>query len=75
VTESLLILKHNGFKKASIRFETGEALSCMIAGVGEPSEKEDTIEDEISYALLDALLGKVDFEKENGRVLKISFVA
>ena len=75
VTESLLILKRNGFKRASIRFETGEALSCTLAGVGEPSEKEEGIEDEISYALLDALLGKVDFEKENGRVLKISFVA
>ena len=75
VTESLLILKRNGFKKASVRFETGEALSCAVAGVGEPSEKEDTIEDEISYALLNALLGQVDFEKENGRVLKISFVA
>ena len=75
VTESLLILKRNGFKKANIRFETGEALACALTGVGEPAEKEDTIEDEISYALLDALLGKVDFEKENGRVLKISFVA
>ena len=75
VTECLLILKRNGFKKANIRFETGEALSCAISGVGEPSEKEDTIEDEISYALLNALLGEVDFEKENGRVLKISFVA
>ena len=75
VTESLLILKRNGFKKASIRFETGEALSCALVGVGEPSEKEEGLEDEISYALLDALLGKVDFEKENGRVLKISFEA
>ena len=71
VTESLLILKRNGFKKASVRFETGEALSCAVAGVGEPSEKEDTIEDEISYALLNALLGQVDFEKEFDKELEI----
>ena len=75
VTESLLILKRNGFKKASVRFETGEALSCAVIGVGEPGEKEEGIEDEISYALLDALLGKVDFEKEKERVVKISFAA
>ena len=76
VTECLLILKRNGFKKANIRFETGEALSCAISGVGEPSEKEDTIEDEISYALLNALLGKVEFEKDgDGRVTAISFAA
>ena len=75
VTESLLILKRNGFKRASISFETGEMLSCTLTGEGEPAQKEDGIEDEISYALLDALLGKVEFEKENGRVLKISFAA
>ena len=75
VTESLLILKRNGFKKASVRFETGEALSCAVIGVGEPGEKEEGIEDEISFALLDALLGKVDFEKEKERVVKISFAA
>ena len=75
VTECLLILKRNGFKRVSICFETGEELRCTLAGVGEPTDKEEGIEDEISYALLDALLGKVEFEKENDRVLKISFVA
>ena len=75
VTESLLILKRNGFKRVSICFEVGEMLECTLAGVGEPADKEEGMEDEISYALLDALLGKVEFEKEQERVLKISFVA
>ena len=75
VTESLLILKRNGFKRVSICFEMGEMLQCTLAGVGEPTEKEDGFEDEISYALLDALLGKVEFKKEQERVFKISFAA
>ena len=75
VTESLLILKRNGFKRVSICFEVGEMLECTLAGVGEPTDKEEGMEDEISYALLNALLGNVEFEKEQERVLKISFVA
>ena len=75
VTESLLILKRNGFKRVSICFEVGEMLECTLAGVGEPTDKEEGMEDESSYARLDALLGKVEFEKEQERVLKISFVA
>ena len=75
VTESLLILKRNGFKRVSICFEVGEMLECTLAGVGEPTDKAEGMEDEISYALLDALLGKVEFEKEQERVVKISFVA
>lgn len=73
VTESLLILKRNGFMTGAIDFTVGEALGCSVAGVGAKTEKEDSFEDEISRALLSALLGKVEFEKDGDRVVKIVF--
>lgn len=73
VTESLLILKRNGFSTATIDFSLSEALGCSVVGGESDGKKEDGFEDEISRALLSALLGKVDFVKENGRVVKIEF--
>lgn len=73
VTESLLILKRNGFLSASISFTMGETLACSIAGETLGGEKEDALEDEISRALLSALLGTVEFVKDNERVTKIQF--
>ncbi len=73
VTESLLILKRNGFSAATVEFSVGEALSCRIAGEELIGEKEDGLEDEISHALLSALLGKVEFVKDNERVVSIAF--
>lgn len=75
VTESLLILKRNGFRAASIEFSVGEALSCIMQGIGDVAEKEETLEEEISRALLAALLGKVDFVKDatGQRIEKIVF--
>ena len=49
-------------------------LSCSICGVGAYGEKTDELEEEISRALLSALLGKVEFAtNEENRVTKISF--
>lgn len=74
VTESLLILKRNGFKNASIVFAVGEALGCEISGVQPCGDKIEEMEEEISKALLSALLGKVDFVKNTeGKVEKIAF--
>ena len=73
VTESLLILKRNGFSTASIEFTVGDALGCAVSGVGEVGEMCDSLEDGISRALLLALLGTVDFVKESDRVVKIVF--
>ena len=74
VTESLLILKRSGYEAAEITFTVGEALGCVVKGVGALGEAEESIEDEISYALLDALLGKVEFVKnDGGRVASIAF--
>lgn len=76
VTESLLILKRNGYSNAKITFTIGEMLTCEICGKDKSAEQEDGLEDEISYALLNALLGKVEFEKDgDGRVTAISFAA
>ena len=74
VTESLLILKRNGFRKATIEFTVGEALACVLQGVDGGAETEESMEDEISRALLSALLGEVQFVKNSdNKVEKIAF--
>ena len=74
VTESLLILKRNGFARASLSFTLGQALACNVCGVEKTGEKEDSIEDEISRALLAALVGDVEFIKDgDGVVQSIAF--
>ena len=73
VTESLLILKRNGFTSATIDFSIGEELGCVVQGLDGNNEKENVFEDEISYALLSALLGKVELIKDGDKVVKIEF--
>lgn len=73
VTESLLILQRSGFARARIHFTIGETLQCNLYGEGE-GQPALSAEDEISYALLAALIGKVDYQKdETGRVVAIGF--
>ncbi len=73
VTESLLILKRNGYASAKVEFTLGEALGCAVCGEGEVGVKEEGLEDEISHALLQALLGKVEIVKDSERVIRIEF--
>ena len=73
VTESLLILKRNGFTRAEIEFSLSEVLGCKVSGLDANGEKGEDLEDEISRALLSALVGKVEFLKENDRVVKVEF--
>ena len=77
VTESLLILKRNGFNTAFIEFVLqDETLACSVFGGEKGGKKEDSLEDEISRALLSALVGNAQFEEdENGSVTKIAFEA
>lgn len=76
VTESLLILKRSGFRSAVIEFGPGEALACSVSGTGARGEAEDGPDAEISYALLNALLGNAEFVRdEDGAVRRISFAA
>ena len=74
VTESLLILKRNGYTSATIDFSVSEALGCAVVGKEKGGEKEDALENEISRALLSALVGEVDIQTdENGEIFKIAF--
>ena len=74
VTESLLILKRNGYTTARIDFTVGEALACRVCGLAQGGEKADEVENEISRALLSALLGDVEWDMdENGEVRGIRF--
>ncbi|MBQ7948500.1 MAG: hypothetical protein IJ284_01945 [Clostridia bacterium] len=74
VTESLLLLKRNGYTTAHIEYTVGEALGCHVTGKDRGGEKENSPEDEISRALLSALLGEVDWDMdENGEVCGIRF--
>ncbi len=74
VTESLLILKRNGYRYATIDFTVGEALGCYLCGQEGGEKAEDDFEDEISRALLSALVGEVVFEtNEEGGVSGIRF--
>ena len=74
VTESLLILKRNGYTSAKISFTVGEKLSCEICGVDFTQAEDDELENEISTALLRALVGEVEFVAgDNGKVEKIVF--
>ena len=73
VTESLLILQRSGFTHASVVFTVGETLKCCLTGEG-ACQPTLSAEDEISRALLSALLGKVDYTTdEAGKVLAIAF--
>ncbi|MBO5363765.1 MAG: hypothetical protein J6A46_05505 [Clostridia bacterium] len=73
VTESLLILQRSGFARASVCFTVGETLKCELIGLN-AGNPEPSAEDEISYALLAALIGKVDYKKdETGRVIAVAF--
>ena len=74
VTESLLILKRNGYRLAELAFCVGETLAFSVCGRDKTGEAEDGLENEISHALLQALVGKVDFEKDaSGCVERIAF--
>ncbi len=74
VTESLLILKRNGYANAKITFTVGETLGCELCGTDFVGAEEDNLENEISTALLRALVGEVTFvEGANGKVEKIVF--
>lgn len=73
VTESLLILNRSGFASATIRLSIERELVCEIAGEQLQGEVIDTPENEISHALLSALLGEVEFVNEANRVVGIKF--
>ena len=72
VTESLLILKRNGYGAACVSFDAEEGLRVCVKGE-EKGEGSPSEEDEISYALLGALVKDLDLEKKDDCVAAIGF--
>lgn len=77
VTESLLLFKRNGYSLAKAHFETEEnslRVKLLADGKGEKAENAD-LEDEISFALLGALVDEANFDKgEDGRFYGVTLV-
>ena len=74
VTESLLLLKRQGYTGAEIVFFTQDGLRFTVRGVEKNGQAQESIEDEISRALLTALLENVQFiEDENGNLETVVF--
>lgn len=73
VTESLLILMHRGYGEAKVVLEEDGGIRVKAEGCGEAADRAENSEDEISFALLSALLGEVTEEKRDGKLCAISF--
>ena len=74
VTESLLLLKRQGYISAEIIFSTQDGLCFTVRGKENNGQIQESIEDEISRALLSALLPNVQFiEDENGKLETVVF--
>lgn len=69
VTEALLVFKRNGFHKVNAHFDVKEGLKAVLTvDISTKENKNGDIEDEISYALLGALVDETAFEK-NGETI------
>lgn len=80
VTEALLILKRNGYARARVEFcftESGK-MQCALSGIGEnggAAKSGDRFDDEISFALLSALVEENKITREGEIVTAITFFA
>lgn len=64
VTESLLLFRRNGFVGGKAHFEIKEGELCArITAEGQGKAEEQTVEDEISMALLGALVDEAEFTR------------
>ena len=74
ITESLLLLKRQGYTGAEITFQTKDGLTFSVTGVEKNGTVQESVEDEISKALLTALLDNVRFvQDENGKLQAVVF--
>lgn len=74
VTESLLLLLHAGYSSARVCFEREGRLCVSLSGEGKASsEKRPSEEEDISVALLQALVDGLEMTREEGGVSCISF--
>ncbi len=73
ITESLLLLMHRGYPSARITFTEDAGMFVRIEAEGNTHNEREYPEDEISCALLSALAGDVNLEKENDCLRAIGF--
>lgn len=75
ITESLLIFKRNGAVSATAHCIIDEGLEVTLFSESADDVKaEESAENEISFALLGALVDEVNFERENGVVTGVTLV-
>ncbi len=73
VTEGLLLLLHSGFSDAEIFFFEEDGLCVKLVGGLREKTVQSSVEDEISYALLEALVSDLAMEKAGGALQAIIF--
>lgn len=79
VTEGLLILKRNGYARARVSFffaENGK-IKCALSGLeqGGNAKEAGSADDEISFALLSALVAENNVTRNGETVTDITFYA
>lgn len=72
VTESLLLFQRNGYENAKLCFTLQNGLKVEIIGLDLSETKEEAPEDEISYALLEALSETANVEKDGEKLIRIT---
>ena len=73
LTESLLLLMHSGYSQARVNFQEDGGVYIHIEAEGSKQESIATPDDGISSALLMALAGEVNMEKEGDSLKAIGF--
>ena len=73
VTESLLLLMHNGYPLARVSFCEDGGVFVQIEAEGKKQGNIETVDDGISSALLCALAEDVNMKKENDCLKAIEF--
>ncbi len=72
VTESLLLLIRRGYTEAKVSFRRDKTLKICLEGSEETASEEPSTEEEISVAILQALVENLQTVKENG-IYRITF--
>ncbi len=73
VTESLLLLKHAGFLSARLVFTREKGVRVLIEGEEGGGETVSSMEEEISVALLQALVKDLSMQKTQTGASRITF--
>ena len=73
VTESLLLIMHNGYPSAHVSFIEDGGIHISIEAKGKQQGRIEALDDGISSALLCALAEDVNMQKENDCLKAIEF--